>query len=129
MIKRIDFPHSVNFVDSENRMVGFSLDKDCCESFGVFFSEDEITAFPDNDKIQELEKKDDPDLKTYVFDHTYLKEILLDKKTFDSGGFLIHRLISWKRGLKDLYLVFYNIHNGYYSHGWVSSLNPNINYI
>ena len=97
-----------NFVDKNNRLVGFDMHSHCCESFGwgIGLTKDEIENSPSNE-----------DLKPYVFANEPPTET--DPPDGDCGGTISFRLIA--DGKPDLWLNLYNHHNGYYSHGWESS--------
>lgn len=99
------WPDKVNYVDSANNVVGFDMYANCCESFGhgVFLS---IPTSTD-------EAKADIDLSPYSFVNENPTECLPDA---DGGGGLAFRIVA--EGRPDAYVVIWNHHNGYYSHGF-----------
>ena len=95
---------SVNWIDANNRFVGFDAFHNCCEFFGWYVSES-----PD-----EPESLDEPD-RHDIGDG-------MDPYCFDPDGFreaacsIIARLTA--PGMPDKYLHVFNHHNGYYAHGF-----------
>lgn len=106
-----DRDSKVNFVDENNVVVGFDTCQSCCENFGWFFRSTEPVSVV-------IDLDDQPDattLKAYSFDPDYFKEISGPDKYDDTNG-VVFRL--WADNQPDLFLVLYNSHNGYYSHGF-----------
>lgn len=99
----------VNFVDENNVFVGFDYQQCCCEDFGWSISNAEGVIYAD-DNGHDL--RDFPD---YYFDTDYFLEGD-DPSDYDSGGWVKFRLVE--EDGEDLFLMLYNIHNGYYSHGF-----------
>ncbi len=91
-----------NFVDDNNVLVGFDSSPFCCENFGWFIntSKSEIIL-----EVKEIE------IKGFQFDTTFFEKIL----SFENGNIAIFRLVKKD---KELFLHLYNMHNGYYSHGF-----------
>ena len=92
---------SVNFVDENNVVVGYDLSQQCCEEADYYFAVGKPT----------LEHSIVPN-----------KDVLLDYR-FDTSFYetIDDNAVSFKLKcpyLEDLYLVLYNNHNGYYSHGF-----------
>lgn len=108
-----------NFVDSNNRFVGYDLDQSCCE-YADWFIADEITFSIEGDLNQPSE------VDGYVFDPDFFKDIS-DRvvsegggyNPLDSGGMVVFKLDSVIDKGKVKYLHIFNAHNGYYSHGLV----------
>jgi hypothetical protein len=101
----------VNFVDQNNLLVGFDTTQCCCENADWFIStEREYTDSPSNavDTTQ--------DFSAYVFDPTFFDQTGGDPRCFGSGGIAVFRLTA--EGVPDLYLHLFNVHNGYYAHGF-----------
>lgn len=97
-----------NAVDSNNVFVGFDYHQSCCENFGTFISETE-----DVTTCEQLETTE-VDLTDFVFDTDY-------HKTIDTGNsfvnaYALFRLVNSSGN--ELFLVLYNHHNGFYSHGF-----------
>ena len=120
-----EYSRRVNFVDSQNVLVGFDYESHCCESFGWFLSREkpnEITgAVP---FLARVDSADIANLEDYVFstDET-LKMTARDEGDFgDYKNMVVFELVPAKTKdgwySPDLYLVLYNHHNGYYSHGF-----------
>ena len=56
-----------------------------------------------------------------IFDITYNKDVPDSKGAFDMGGATSFKLT--KPNNPDIFLVLYNCHNGYYSHGFDMKIN------
>lgn len=98
---------NVNFVDSNNVLVGYDMNRDCCEEFGYYFTKDvpkgrSESGDNNDDKIIE------PDISNFNFDTTTGVVEDLDSCVY----------FKLDDGTNTIYLVFYNYHNGYYAHGW-----------
>lgn len=108
----------VNFVDENNVLVGFDYYGQCCEDFGYFFTNQGIP-------IQKSETKFEFDPDSYVFDPMFFhaKEVT---EEYDECVIATFKLIN-KNDSKDVvYLNLYNIHNGYYSHGFEISVGGSV---
>lgn len=100
MVKIFDcvkpWPTKVNFVDSNNVVLGYDMSQNCCEN----------AAWKMEPSLTEAE------LELYTFDTSY----------YDTGG---KDETQWARfkivsdGMPDVYIELSNTHNGYYSHGFV----------
>jgi hypothetical protein len=97
---------SVNFVDDNNVLVGYDMDADCCEDFGWYFE------FPDGSRSDPDEEN--IDLDGFQFDPKFC-ELRQVPKSQEGGGEAIFKLT---KGDKEIKLVLFNYHNGYYSHGF-----------
>lgn len=97
---------SINWVDDENRLVGYDYEVECCENFGYFFSK---AQHP----IEAIKEKKDQ--TRYEFPETGMENARFAKKKpeiFDSYAVFEIENSEWK------FLVLYNFHNGYYEHGF-----------
>ena len=75
-----------------------------------FISQD---VFKDNIKID----SETADLSAYIFDPKFIKQDVL--AIDDCARYVIFKFTGGKTSdLPELYLVLYNFHNGYYSHGF-----------
>lgn len=109
----------VNFVDSNNVLVGYDMGQSCCEHADWFISTDKKKNVIDGNGITE-------GLEDYNFDPKYFVYVELDKDGYgynclDKGGMVCFRLVS--DGNPDLFLHIYNSHNGYYGHGFEAKIN------
>ena len=102
----------INFVDTNNVLVGYDMEQDCCEMADWFISGKIEESIP-----EDLRHSDD--LTGYVFDATFFKEIS-GGSDFDEGGMVIFRLFNIHQ---EKYLHLFNCHNGYYSHGFEMKIN------
>ena len=118
MIKVLETEASLDVVDSENNLVGFSLEDGCCAIGGWIISEKQAIA-----DYEQAEQKEF-DLSTYIFDVAYKPEVGFS----DNGDTrsVTFRMEDWSYpGEKKpaLYLHLWNTHNGYYSKGFVSKFD------
>ena len=87
--------------------IGISQDQSCCENFGYFVSEDDLTPFED----------------ALLYGVKHVDECLnvtdLPEYGMDSGDTMF---INFETSKGTLQFVAYNSHNGYYGHrAWVHS--------
>lgn len=111
MIK-VEFAHSINFIDENDIYVGFDLRCQCCEDFGWFIKDDESV----DDLIEQAENSnlsEDIDYSGWLFDLNYFKWDSFDTGTITSADAVVFRL---KKGNKSKYLFLFNIGNGMYAH-------------
>jgi hypothetical protein len=106
------FCGKVNYVDEDDRFVGYDIGRNCCESFGHCVSTD--TKMSDYDGPA---NKIEVELGPYRFadEEPTLKATRCE---FDRGGTLFFRIEA--EDLPDLYVAIWNYHNGYYAHGFTS---------
>jgi hypothetical protein len=100
----------LNVVDENNVVVGYDYESSCCERFGYYFTKKKPDKL-DDEPIDEGSF----DHSGYVFDTSYEEAVPLSGG-YDEGGATSFKLT--KTGEPDLFLVLYNHHNGYYSHGF-----------
>lgn len=99
------WPGKVNYVDDANKVVGFDSEQSCCENFGhgVF------QVIPESTDVSQY----DVNIEPYRFVDAPPTPCLVSS---DCGGGLAWRIVA--PGLPDLFVVIWNHHNGYYSHGF-----------
>jgi hypothetical protein len=100
---------SINFVDSNNVVVGFDTMQDCCEWATAYI------IGSDGKCIFEMDEWNNKEIiiEGMEFDPSYFEELTgLD---CDGGGAVGFRLI---KGEEEFMLVLKNVHNGYYQHGF-----------
>lgn len=115
-IKTDDYGSSkVNFVDKNNVVLGYETTQQCCEEADWFIA-DAVTR-----KILYNESKC-TDLPGYVFDTSYFIEIdyindpdLEGENLLYEGKMVVFRII---KGTQQKFIHLFNVHNGYYSHGF-----------
>lgn len=95
----------VNFVDVNNVLVGYDMGQCCCEHADWFISDER------SDTISQSVIPDD--LEDFVFDKDFFVEN--SGREFYEGGMVIFRLTN---GSREIFLHLFNVHNGYYSHGF-----------
>jgi hypothetical protein len=111
MMKIFDKDCKYNFVDDNNVFVGYDSESICCEDYGYFFSD----TIPDSLNDEEIQEKSNNifDSEGWNFDTSFFREYV--EEPCDTSSMAIFRLKK-KDAIK--YLVLYNMHNGYYSHGF-----------
>ena len=117
-----EWSSKVNFVDDNNVLVGYDTDQYCCEHAG-WFIKDTIRLDTDESSI-EYDKASE-ELDGYNFDPTFFEE---SNAGCCDGLMAIFKLINeTTNGVK--YLHLFNVHNGYYGHGFHMSVdNKNLHY-
>lgn len=113
MVKYFDKDCKMNWVDSNNVFVGFDDEGSCCEVWGAGFYS----------SLNKKAKKLDVDLSVdnnWVFDTSFYMKDMDKKFTMRIDGYeeadrAAFRLID---GNKEMFLVIWNEHNGYYCHGF-----------
>jgi len=114
-----DYSKKVNFVDDENKLVGFDFYDDCCSYGGWFISETMTHKFEDGKSTMPKEPESHPDLTPYSFDKDfYCVKNVNGEDVYAEGKVAIFRMTAPKE--PDLYLHLFNMHNGYYSKGITS---------
>lgn len=111
MIK-VEFAHSINFIDENDIFIGFDLRTQCCEDFGWFIKDNESV----DDLIQQAESSGvscEEDYSGWLFDLNYFKSDSFDTGTITSADAVVFRL---KKENKSKYLFLFNIGNGMYAH-------------
>lgn len=104
-----EFNKKINFVDSENKFVGFDLSERCCENFGWFISQREEDEPIDGNGIID-------GLEDYIFNQYYFGRVE-NSDDLEEGALVRFKLEA--EGKPDLFLHLFNHHNGYYSHGFL----------
>jgi hypothetical protein len=105
----------VNFVDENNVLVGYDYSGQCCENFGWYLSNEINEDTGDTDShLATDEQLVNTLLKDWVFDTEFFQTIK-NGKSFDDSNIAVFRLT---KNEAVMYLHLYNIHNGYYSHGF-----------
>ena len=97
-----------NFVDDNNRFVGFDSGHSCCETFGWFIAR-EICPDILNPPLEALEPAQ---MDGFNFDPTFFEEIR--HRDLDQGSAAAFRLVHADG--RQAFLHIWIEHNGYYSH-------------
>lgn len=105
-MKYFDKDGRYNFVDDNNRFIGFSNSQSCCESFGWMLSRE----VPTNDQIENQEHNG-IDADKMQFD----PEFFHDSADGEYAGGVTFKLVD---GEDVAYLTLFNHHSGYYGHGF-----------
>jgi hypothetical protein len=109
------WPGKVNFVDSNDVILGYDLEQNCCEH--AFWT---ISKNPDgSDRIFEGgEGPDIIEIEGYAFDPGFC-ELQDCSDEYECGTVAIFKLVDSEYEQKPpLYIRLENHHNGYYSHGF-----------
>lgn len=103
-----DYAHKLNVVDDNNLLVGYDMSLNCCESFGYNF-------YKDQDQKEELPESD---LEGFFFVDEVPEEGSEGNYEYNNSvSFKIYNPVTEEFA----YLVLYNSHNGYYTHGFTYS--------
>ena len=122
-MKYFDRDGKHNFVDVNNVFVGYDSGQSCCEDADwvirskiAVSSEDFIDDTGKTNRTDDL-LIDEYNLEDYNFDTSFFKQIdSTDFSSLDDGGVAIFKMVNSKG--EELFLHLYNIHNGYYGHGF-----------
>ena len=108
-----NFEDRVNFVDENNLMVGYIMNRQCCEDFGWRLYSEKMKVVCDSNSAT---PKAAFELDGYFFD----KEYGYSKDGADGGlvGSIMFKMTNPKGNVR--YLELYNYHEGYYTHGFSS---------
>lgn len=114
------FPGKVNFIDTNNVVLGYDLRQCCCENAYWTISRDkegnDVLHRGDDGEPFEIE------LPGYCFDPGFY-ERLDGGADYDETNVAVFKLVEeicWLGpDLPDLYIRLVNCHNGYYSHGFI----------
>jgi hypothetical protein len=110
------WPGKVNFIDSDNVILGYDLTSSCCEH--AFWT---INTNADGSG-EELYRGDEEGNGEYVLEgYAFDPEFFMQESPDGESGIAIFRLVHWcgsGRERKDLYIRLENHQNGYYSHGF-----------
>lgn len=108
------FNSKVNYVDKNNRVVGFDMDSHCCEDFGHMVT----TTKPPEDIYSSCWYEEMSEFVGDLEPYTFADEGPVDCLDIrdESGGGLAYRIVA--KGEPDMWVVIWNHHNGYYSHGF-----------
>lgn len=100
-----------NFVDENNVVVGYSSEQNCCEHADFFIADSVQSEVPNI--IPKHPEEDD--FLSYRID----KDFFCDAIPYDDEtSIVVFRLFDSKKVLPDKYLHLFNVHNGYYGHGF-----------
>lgn len=100
--------YSVNFIDRHDVYVGYDLEQSCCENADYYF------ILPDGTETEHgLEESP---LEEFVFDTSFTHT-----SGYGSGGDGGQAKFRLTKGNQEAFLIIFNDHNGYYSHGFIFS--------
>lgn len=105
-MKIFETKYKVNFVDKNNVLVGFDTRQQCCEDAGYTITK----------KLGVCADGKDINTDGFVFDTKFFE----DEWKADSCDSMVENAAIFRltNGDEELYLILYNHHNGYYSHGF-----------
>lgn len=111
------FSSKVNFIDSNNVILGYDLEQSCCEHAFWSISETPDGKNPiyqgDNDTVKEIH------LEGYCFDPNYCQQQHDLEREEHAATFKLVGSQYAKPQLPDLFVRLENHHNGYYGHGFI----------
>lgn len=111
----------VNFVDTNNVLVGYDMNQCCCENADWFIS-DSVPMNQEEPSVNECgvfyaSMKHIFELDDTVFDQHWKEPNGAGLTGLDNGGSRTFRIVNERNGF-ECYLTLFNCHNGYYSHGF-----------
>lgn len=104
----------VNFVDENNVVLGYDMGSQCCESFGWFIANRVVSTMVEYNQLNQT--FDGDDYTDWRFDPHFFQDIV-DESGYDIEAMAIFRIVNQTTG-ESRYIHLYNMHNGYYSHGF-----------
>ena len=106
----------VNFVDENNVLVGYDFTGSCCEQFG-WYIHDKVTNNREDSLFNEIidHSAINDSLKEWTFDTSFFEELREGSRCSDDHNTAVFRLVNEDN---ELFLHLFNVHNGYYSHGF-----------
>lgn len=111
------WPNKVNFIDTNNVILGYDLDQSCCETafWAISDRKDGSRPIHHGDGRSSFEAE----LDGYCFDPDFCERESAGEDGED-GGAAVFKLTFAKYGASrpDLFLRLENQHNGYYCHGF-----------
>ena len=117
MIRVFEKDGKINFVDSNDRFIGFDYERSWCEEFDWSVEKNPENLFSRIERHCLQPNKDKEVLKELVLgsDEPYI----INHEELDQGSAVAFSLINpHKPKKRSHFLVLYNVHNGYYSHGF-----------
>ena len=119
------FPDKVNFIDSNNIILGYDLSQSCCENATWAIG-------PNKDGSDSIhsgsdEESEEFEMDGYRFDPDF-SEVNEDSYEEPGGAYALFKLIHQAYGARKppLYVRLENCHNGYYGHGFTFSGAPTL---
>lgn len=108
----------VNFVDTNNVLVGYDTYQSCCEDAGWYIT-NMVSPYDTRAVVENY------DLGGYVFDPGFCvkgSEVFGDLNTggLDEGDQVFFAMVHPEK--ETLFLCLFNSHNGYYSHGFTMTV-------
>ena len=118
--------NKVNFADENNVLVGYDFGGMCCENFGWYVSDKVTTDHLDclfDDTVQD-NKDVNQLLEGWTFDTSFFERLSTSiENYYDDDNRAVFRMI---KGDQEQFLHLYNVHNGYYSHGFEFSQDDKV---
>jgi len=112
------FDTKVNFIDSNNVVVGYDMAQNCCETFGWKITSDLAG--------KEVIHENDAESRQILLDDHWFDTKFLEKREEDSKHPDNYRQVAIfklnRKKQEPVYLHLYNDQNGYYSHGFTLSV-------
>ena len=105
-----------NFVDEHNVVLGYDKSQQCCERAGWYLSDCVPESVEDKFGAQGF------DFTPYRFDAKFI--VFMRDNSLDDGNAAVFKIVAPSR--PDKYIVLFNAHNGYYSHGFQLEQNDKV---
>ena len=116
-MKRFDqvapWPSKVNYVDANNVVLGFDMERSCCEDFGHAV----VGSLEEAKEVSEGRGDAIPwDITAYSFIQEAPANLYDTYAHGEAHAAKAFRIIAPNK--PDLFVIIWNHHNGYYSHGF-----------
>lgn len=119
IIENGSWDNKVNFIDENNVLLGYDIDQKCCEHAGYIVLDEEPTKYKTSESSETIEEINNR-LKGFTFNVEYFKTIDDDSGCCDGNENVVFKATNAD---KSIYILLFNCHNGYYSHGFFFKTN------
>lgn len=104
-----------NWVSDSDRFIGFNASSNCCERFGYFYSE-KVNGGENSYLYETVHKKLESGDNNFELGIVEVEEMGDD---IDQENYAYIELFDKDSNELVCYIVLYNLHNGFYSHGLI----------
>ena len=115
----------INFIDKNNAFVGWDAQQICCEWHGWHISEDEY--FLPSEPYTNLKRGclTSKNIENYSFNVGFFRKVLTENAGVQETmqTIITFELQNDQDPNDKMYLHLYNLHNGYYCHGFIFKKN------
>lgn len=120
-MKIFDRAGKINFVDENNVYLGYDMESQCCEDFGWFIADAQVSD------VAGFEVGLIEDLGDWRFDVDFFRHVDLCPAEYDIHNaertLVIFRIVC---GDREKFIHLYNLQTGYYSHGFTMNVGGEV---